>query len=584
MGKRRIRSLHKLGYPSIVGADSRPDRRTEVESHYGIRTFASAGEALAVALPDAVIISVPPQAHHQMMRLALDRRLGFFVEASVLTDGMKEIRQEAARIGVVAAPSATLVFHPAIEMVRQLIANGRVGKVSNVIFHSGQYLPDWHTYEQVSDFYVSKRETGGAREIVPFELTWLTKLLGFPKRVCGNVRKTIAIAGAELIDDTYNLLLDYGSALSTVTVDVVSRHATRQLVINGDGGQIVWNWDQPIVRVFDGEAKSWSELPYNVGSAAALYSQNIGEDMYVRELEAFLGAVQGRRQFPNTLAADHRVLDLLYAFEQADAAGTYVPIHPVTAILVTARCSSTRLPRKHFAQIEGRPAISYLLQRLQTEFRHDIANGRVIVAIAAPDDQENRAFEEFRSPDTEIVYGAADNVPARHLQVADALGADYLVAVDGDDLFTSMKKTRAVIQGLESGHSYVVTSGLPLGMNPFGYSRAALQRALGSFGESLLDTGWTHVFDGTPVFTIGEAASNLDGLRFTLDYPEDLEFTGAVVRALGERVFTAQDSEIIECVQSGRLSDMNAAVTEHYWENFNRLRDAQLAAAKKVVE
>ena len=49
----------------------------------------------------------------------------------------------------------------------------------------GSILPDWHTYEDVSEYYVSKKETGGGREIVPFELTWITLVLGFPKRVVG---------------------------------------------------------------------------------------------------------------------------------------------------------------------------------------------------------------------------------------------------------------------------------------------------------------------------------------------------------------------------------------------------------------
>ena len=93
----------------------------------------------------------------------------------------------------------------------------------------------------MSEYYVSNPATGGAREIVPFELTWITDIFGMPHKVFGNVRRTIRIPGAEKIDDTYNFLLDYGDLLATITIDVVSRSATRRLTINGDARQLRWD-------------------------------------------------------------------------------------------------------------------------------------------------------------------------------------------------------------------------------------------------------------------------------------------------------------------------------------------------------
>jgi predicted dehydrogenase len=191
------------------------------------------------------------------------------------------------------------------------------------MLHSGQYLPDWHTYEPVSDYYVSDPATGGAREIVPFEMTWLTELFGFPLRVAGQFRKTIEIIGAEYIDDTYNCLLDYGNFLATVTVDVVSRHATRRLTINGDKGQLLWSWDDEAIRLFDGASSRWTEIKYEMEQAEPGYNKNIGENMYVDEIRVFLAAVNGKAKFPNSLEQDHRVLKLLYALERSDTTGAY---------------------------------------------------------------------------------------------------------------------------------------------------------------------------------------------------------------------------------------------------------------------
>ncbi len=318
MGKRRIRCLKALGYHGIFGFDRREDRRAEAVKLYDIETFGDVEEAIARCKPDALIISVPPDVHHVYMKIALSHGLHFFVEASVVDTDMEEIAAGAKRAGIVGVPSATLRFHPGIQLVGQIVRSGSLGKISNVMYHCGQFLPDWHTYEKVSDYYVSNPLTGGAREIVPFELTWLLDIIGMPQKVFANVRKTINIDGAEKIDDTYNCLLDFGGFLAVVTVDVVSRFATRRLTINGDAKQLRWDWDRNCVEIYDPSLKKWESLSYEMPKAQTGYNVNIGEKMYVDELKSFIDATQGGKPFINTLEDDHAILKLLYAFERSD--------------------------------------------------------------------------------------------------------------------------------------------------------------------------------------------------------------------------------------------------------------------------
>ncbi len=319
MGKRRIRCLQALGEKQIVGIDPRADRRHEVMQAYGVETVADLADLPTNTAKQAWIISVPPDVHHFYMSAAVKQQRPFFVEASVVDTGMVELI--AATKALVAAPSATLLFHPAIQQIRALVQSGRLGKISNVLMHSGQYLPDWHTYEQVQEYYVSQRDTGGAREIVPFELTWLTRVFGWPTGVSAQVRKTINIVGAEAIDDTYNVLLDFSDYSMVLTVDVVSRVATRRLLINGEQGQLVWDWNQGVIQFFDAKTQAWEEMPYERGQSAAGYNANISEQMYIDEVSAFCQAITANQPFPNTLAEDHRILRILYAAEESSRCG-----------------------------------------------------------------------------------------------------------------------------------------------------------------------------------------------------------------------------------------------------------------------
>lgn len=321
MGKRRARCLKALGHNDVFGFDLRADRCQQAEASCGIRTYIDVQKAIIETSPDALVISVPPDIHHIYMKMAVEQQIHFFVEASVVDTDLEEIADLAARVGIVAAPSATLRFHPGIREIKAMVQAHQLGKISNVLYHCGQYLPDWHTYEKVSEYYVSNPLTGGAREIVPFELTWLIDIFGLPKKVFANVRKTVEIVGAEKIDDTYNCLLDYGGSLISFTVDVVSRFATRRLVVNGDKAQLIWDWGQSKIDVYDPREERWHSRTYDNGEAAPGYNANIGEGMYIEEMRAFIRAIQGEEDFCNSLADDHVILKLLYCLERADREG-----------------------------------------------------------------------------------------------------------------------------------------------------------------------------------------------------------------------------------------------------------------------
>jgi hypothetical protein len=122
--------------------------------------------------------------------------------------------------------------------------------------------------------------------------------------------------------------MDYEHFLATVVVDVVSRHATRRVLINGDRKQLVWDWDMNCLKLFNPKTSEWEAIPYQMQPAAAGYHANIGENMYIDEVRNFLQALRGNGTFINTLENDWRVLKLLYAIEESDRTSKYVSFMP----------------------------------------------------------------------------------------------------------------------------------------------------------------------------------------------------------------------------------------------------------------
>jgi predicted dehydrogenase len=322
MGKRRIRNLQYLKAGEIIGFDLREDRRKEAEEKYNVKTFGDLGEALSEN-PDAMVISTPPDLHVKYALIAAQRNMHFFTEASVVNDGMDELIRLIKDKTIVAAPSCTMRFHPAIRKIKELVDSGFIGKPLVFTYHSGQYLPDWHPWEDYRKFYVARRATGAAREILPFELVWLTWVFGGVDTI-SCMKGKVSDLDVD-IDDVYQVLLKFREGiLGHLLVDVVARAPTRIFRLLGDRGTIEWDWTKKVVRVYDAEKKTWEDCPVDEGIPEKGYI--VGEEMYIEEMRAFLMAIKGEGKYPYTFEEDRKILHLLYTAEKSSDTGAHIKV------------------------------------------------------------------------------------------------------------------------------------------------------------------------------------------------------------------------------------------------------------------
>ncbi|MBI4650896.1 Gfo/Idh/MocA family oxidoreductase [Candidatus Desantisbacteria bacterium] len=315
MGKRRVRNCLALGAKDIIGFDFREDRRNEAKDKYGIKTTDKLTDEL-LSERDVYIISTPPNHHLEYIQTAVKNKKPAFVEASVLKQGLEAVSKEAKEKNVLIAPSCTFRFFPPIKTIKEIVQSKKYGKICNFVYHMGQYLPDWHPWEDIRDFYVSKKETSATREMIPFELTWILDITGIPQEVSAFYGKTFNL-GVD-IDDVYSVNLRYKDFLGTLIVDVVSRFATRSLTLNLEKAQIRWNWEDRIIKLYEADSKRWIHYFEPEGQAESGYNKNIVEEMYVQEINAFLDSVKNKKPFPNTLDEDIKILTILEKSEQTN--------------------------------------------------------------------------------------------------------------------------------------------------------------------------------------------------------------------------------------------------------------------------
>lgn len=323
MGKRRIRNLLYLKAGEIIGFDVREDRRKEAEEKYGIKTFEEFENAMKED-PDALIISTPPDLHMKYAIIAARENKHFFTEASVLDQDIETLvallREKREIVG---APSCTMRFHPAVRKIKELVKNNVIGRPLIFTYHSGQYLPDWHPWEDYRKFYVAKRETGGAREIVPFELVWLTWIFGDVKTISCFKAK---VSNLDVdIDDVYQILLKFKTGVfGHLLVDVVSRYPTRYFRLLGEEGTIEWDWRKKSIRLYQANEKLWKNYTVDEGRPEKGYT--VGEKMYIDEMRSFLRAIKGEEKYPYTFEEDWRILKLLYKAEKSSDKGLHIEV------------------------------------------------------------------------------------------------------------------------------------------------------------------------------------------------------------------------------------------------------------------
>ena len=313
MGQRRIRLLENrfaLSSEDIVGIDLDEEKRSQVEQEYGISTSCNMDEVLSSQDFDAAFVCTGPASHGKIINECLKNALHVFSEINLVDTLYDENIALAKQQGRVLFLSSTGMYRPEAACIKE--AAGR-HEISAYCYHIGQYLPDWHPWEDYRDMFLAHPETNACREILAVELPWLVDAFGkvVTQSSLHHRSSTLDIS----YDDTFSILLGHESGITgTLTVDVVSRKAVRNFECFGEGGHIVWDGSPTGFQKFDLEKKELVPIDlYRNGSAEQLssYAAFVVEDAYANEIEEFLSVIDKGKQARYSFEQDKEILDLV---------------------------------------------------------------------------------------------------------------------------------------------------------------------------------------------------------------------------------------------------------------------------------
>lgn len=315
MGKRRARLARGMDASiQISGVDTTESRRTEAEG-LGITAYASIGEAVAADKFDAALVCTAPITHAAIISELLDAGLPVFTELNLVSDGYEENMKKAREKGLPLFLSSTMLYRGETQYIKRQVE--AFDKPVNYIYHIGQYLPDWHPWENYKNFFVGDKRTGGVREIFGIDLPWLLDTFG-PVKSLHVEKDKISQLEVDYPDNYFVTLRHENGVKGMLAVDVVSPKAVRNFECFGEGLHLFWEGNPRSLYTFDHD--KGEKLPVNTYESFehdSRYSDNIVENAYVDELANFFAVLKGAEQPRYSFEKDLETIRLIEAIEEA---------------------------------------------------------------------------------------------------------------------------------------------------------------------------------------------------------------------------------------------------------------------------
>ena len=532
IGQRHARNLKTLGVGTVGFCDTNLDALKQCSDELHGECFSDYSEALHKFKPDIVLICTPPVCHVDQALAALQARAHVFIEKPLSheSSGIQNLIAEARRQERSAQIGYNMRFHPGLKILKSLIDSGKIGRVLWLSAEAGQYLPDWRPWKHYRESYSARNELGGGILLDgSHELDYICWLLGRPTEVTCRAEHLSSLE-IDVEDSAWIYLTFPERRRAELHLDFVQRSYTRSCKVVGETGTALWDFNVQEVRWFSAEQNCWNTIPYNFEA----------NDMYVAEILHFLESLGSGTGPMVDLEQGRDVIRVVEAAKKSSEDGrpqtldwtTHTRKGPVIAI-IQARMGSSRLPGKSLADIEGRPMLARVIERVK---RAKLVDRVVVATSVSPADD---AIEGMCQQEGTLCYrGSENDVLDRFYQAALAEKAEEVVRITADCPLIDPDVIDRVIRRFQRGDVDYVSNAMvrsyPDGLDTEVLSFAALERA---WHEATKTSEREHV---TPYLRSekfrtanveNDSTSLYQHYRWTVDENADLDFIRAVYKA-----------------------------------------------------
>ena len=316
IGRRHFRNLMALGERDIVFLRSKQSTLSDDE----IAAFPVETD-IQIALghkPDAVIISNPTSLHLDIAIPAAEQGCHLFIEKPI-SHSLARVGELKICIGAGGGKVFTAFqfrFHPGLKKIKELLNIRAIGRPLSARVHWGEYLPDWHPWEDYRQGYSARADLGGGVVLT------LCHPLDYLRWFFGDVESLWAFTSSNGdLDLEVEAIAEIGlrfenGLIGSVHLDYVQQPPMHQLEIICTGGTIRWDNQNGAVEVFSAQSKDWNNFP--------LPDDFERNDLFIAEMSHFLDVIRENADPICTLDDGIWSLELALGVHSSDCQGQLV--------------------------------------------------------------------------------------------------------------------------------------------------------------------------------------------------------------------------------------------------------------------
>lgn len=322
IGRRHFRNLVSLGEKDIVLYRTRKATLPDDElDGYPVET--DLFEALKKHKPDAVIIANPTALHMNVAVPAAEAGCALLLEKPIAENlsCINELRRVAGKNNNRILVGFQFRYHPTLNKARELIQTGVLGKILTVHAHWGEYLPNWHPWEDYRQSYAARDDLGGG------VIRTLTHPLDYLRHLLGEVESLYSFNGnvspLELtgVEDVAEIALKFVSgAVGGVHVNYFQRPPVHRLEIVGTDGTLRWDNADGTLLHYQMPDAFGGIYPQPQAAIETRYPLPEGferNQLFVAQTEHFLKVASGESAPICTLEDGVRALELALAAKES---------------------------------------------------------------------------------------------------------------------------------------------------------------------------------------------------------------------------------------------------------------------------
>ena len=332
IGRRHFRNLIALGERDIVLLRTRKGTLPDDElAGYPVETELQ--EALKKHKPDAVIVANPTSMHMDIAIPAAEAGCRILLEKPVShsLERLDALQEAAEKSGSRILVGFQFRYHPTLNKAREIIQANTLGKILTVHAHWGEYLPQWHPWEDYRQSYAARADLGGG------VIVTLTHPLDYLRYLLGEVESLWSFNGhispLEVdVEDVAEIGLKFvNGTVGGVHVNYFQRPPVHRLEIVGTNGTLRWDNAHGILHFHKMPASfgSFSDQPPAPVIESFFPSEDFERNqLFVAQTRHFIEVVRGESEPVCGLEDGVMALRLALAAYESQKSGQMVNLRP----------------------------------------------------------------------------------------------------------------------------------------------------------------------------------------------------------------------------------------------------------------